>query len=70
RALAGQAGCLSRSGLVRDGSHLGVPPFSKIGGFDQNGPVLRQEALKYGHIPAPSFLALSHFASNLDGAIK
>jgi hypothetical protein len=43
---------------------LGVPK-----GFDQNGTSLRQEALKYRHIPAPSFLALSHFASNLDGAV-
>ncbi|WP_395390906.1 hypothetical protein WBP07_10100 [Novosphingobium sp. BL-8A] len=61
---AGRAGCPSKVPLVRDGSHLGVPS-----GFDQNGPSLCQEALKYGHIPAPSFLALSHFASNLDGAV-
>jgi hypothetical protein len=37
-------------------------------GFDQNGPLLRREVWKYRHIPAPSLLALSHFASNLDGA--
>jgi hypothetical protein len=61
---AGKAGCLSKGDLVRDGSHLDVPK-----GFDQNGPSRRQEALKYRHIAAPSFLALSHFASNLDGAI-
>jgi hypothetical protein len=35
----------------------------------QNGPSLRQETWKYGRIPAASFLALNHFASNLDGAI-
>jgi hypothetical protein len=39
-------------------------------GFAQNGPLLRQEALKDGHIPAASFLALSHFDSNLDGAVN
>jgi hypothetical protein len=67
---AGKAGCLSKGGLVRDGSHLGVPPFFRRGGgFDQNGTSLRQEALKYRHIPASSLLALSHFASNLDGAV-
>src|SRR3546814_3559893 len=46
---------------VRDGSHLGVPK-----GFDQNGPLLRREVWKYRHMSAPSLLALSHFASNLD----
>ncbi|WP_142638511.1 hypothetical protein [Sphingomonas sp. IC081] len=61
---AGRAGCPSKVASVRNGSHLGVPS-----GFDQNGPSLRQEALKYGHIPSPSFLALNHFASNLDDAI-
>ncbi|WOF45567.1 hypothetical protein KNJ79_13925 [Sphingopyxis indica] len=59
---AGKAGCLSKRLAPRDGSHLGVPK-----GFDQNGPLLRQEALKYRHITAPSLLALGHFASNLDG---
>jgi hypothetical protein len=43
---------------------LGVPS-----GFGQNGPSLRQEASKYGHIPSTSFLTLNHFAPNLDGAI-
>jgi hypothetical protein len=61
---AGRAGCPSKAALVRDGSHLGVPS-----GFDQNGPSLRQEDLKYRHIPSPSFLTLNHFASNLDGAV-
>jgi hypothetical protein len=36
-------------------------------GFDQNGPSLRRAVLKYRHIPAPALLALSRFASNLDG---
>ncbi|MPS67653.1 MAG: hypothetical protein E2586_04055 [Novosphingobium sp.] len=61
---AGRAGCPSKAASVRDGSHLGVPS-----GFDQNGPSLRREVLKYRHIPSPSLLALSHFASNLDGAV-
>jgi hypothetical protein len=38
-------------------------------GFGQNGPLRRQEALKYRHIPVASFLALSHFDSNLVGAV-
>src|SRR3546814_13422252 len=37
-------------------------------GFDQNGPLLRREALKYRHMSSPSLLALGHFASNLDAA--
>jgi hypothetical protein len=61
---AGKAGCLSKGSFGRDGSHLVVPQ-----GFDQNGPLPRQEVWKYRHIPAPSFLALSHFASNLAPAI-
>jgi hypothetical protein len=61
---AGRAGCPSKAASGRDGSHLDVPS-----GFDQNGPSLRQEVLKYRHIPAPSFLALNHFASNLDDAV-
>ena len=36
----------------------------------QNGPTLRRKAWKYRHIPAPFLLALSHFASNLNGASK
>jgi hypothetical protein len=39
------------------------------GGFDQNGHLRRQESLRYRHIPALSFLASGHFASNLDGAV-
>tara|TARA_R110000787_G_scaffold133353_2_gene245660 strand:+ start:477 stop:857 length:381 start_codon:yes stop_codon:yes gene_type:complete len=61
---AGKAGGLSKGDLVRDGSHLNVPQ-----GFDQNGPSLLQKVWKYRHIPAPFFLAPSHFASNLDGVI-
>ena len=37
---AGKAGCLSKGGFGRAGSHSGVPQ-----GFGQNGPGLRQEAL-------------------------
>jgi hypothetical protein len=55
--------CLCKRTAGLDGSHSGVPQ-----GFDQNGPLLRQETWKYRHIPAASFLALSHFASNLEGA--
>jgi hypothetical protein len=38
-------------------------------GFDQNGHLLRQESLKYRHIPALSFLASARSASNLGGAV-
>ena len=38
---AGKAGCLSKDGFGRDGSHLGVPE-----GFDQKGPALRWTGLK------------------------
>ena len=61
---AGKAGCLSKGGFGRDGSHLDVPQ-----GFGQNGPLLRRKDWKYRHIPAPFLLALSHFDSNLDGVI-
>ncbi|MXO66600.1 hypothetical protein [Altericroceibacterium endophyticum] len=62
---ARREGCLPFQGdLFREGSHLGVAKR-----FGQNGPSLRQEALKYRHIPTPSFLTLSHFASNLDGTV-
>ena len=44
-------------------------PFGRPSDLTQNGPSLRQETLKYGRIPAASFLTLNHFASNLDGAI-
>ena len=46
------------------GSHLDAPE-----GFDQNGPLLRWKGLRYRHIPAPSRLALSRFASNLERAL-
>tara|TARA_Y100000815_G_C13330258_1_gene495697 strand:- start:492 stop:647 length:156 start_codon:yes stop_codon:yes gene_type:complete len=46
-----------------------VDRFPRPGGFDQNGPALRRQALKYRHIPAACVLALTHFASNLDGAV-
>ncbi|WP_327195336.1 hypothetical protein, partial [Sphingomonas sp. LH128] len=59
-----RAGCPSKAASVRDGSHSGVPK-----GFDQKGPAPRRQALKYRHIPSPCLLALSHFASNLDGAV-
>ena len=62
---AGKAGCLSKRLSGRDGSHSSVPQ-----GFGKNGPELRLEGLKYRHIPAPSFLALSHFYSNLDRPIS
>jgi hypothetical protein len=62
---AGKAGCLSKRMSIRDGSHYSVPS-----GFDKNGSLLRQESLKYRHIPASSFLELSHFASNLEGAVN
>jgi len=39
-------------------------------GFPQNGSLLRQKALKYGHIPGRPFLALNHFASNIDGRLE
>jgi hypothetical protein len=65
KVVAGKAACLSKTALVRDGSHFVVPK-----GFDQNGPELRRIVLKYRHIPAPILLALSRFASNLDGAIN
>ncbi|WP_156309700.1 hypothetical protein [Novosphingobium sp. AAP93] len=39
---AGKAGCLSKGTLARDGSHLVAPK-----GFDQNGPLLRWEGLRY-----------------------
>ena len=39
---AGKAGCRPKRLSVRDGSHSGVPK-----GFDQNGPLLRREVLKY-----------------------
>ncbi|WP_305702621.1 hypothetical protein [Novosphingobium sp.] len=61
---AGKAGSLSKGGFVRAGSHSSVPQ-----GFAQNGPFPRQEIMKYRHIPALSFLALSHFGSNLDVAV-
>jgi hypothetical protein len=64
KAPAGKAGCLSKGALVRDGSHLVAPK-----GFSQNGPLLRRKGLRYRHIPAPSLLALSHSALNLDGAV-
>ena len=64
KAPAGKAGCLTKGGFGRYGSHLNVPQ-----GFAQNGPLLRQEASKYRHIPSPSFLALSHSDSNLEGAV-
>jgi hypothetical protein len=35
-------------------------------GFDPFCPWLRQKALRYTHIPAASFLALSKMASNLE----
>src|SRR3546814_13623039 len=59
--LAARAGCPCKRLSGRDGSHLDVPK-----GFDQNGPLLRQEVSEYQHIPSPSLLALGHFASNLD----
>jgi hypothetical protein len=65
KARAGEAGRLSKRAFVRDGSHSGVPQ-----GFDQNGPLPRHEGLKDHGIPAPSLLALGHFASNLEGAIN
>lgn len=61
---AAGAGCPCKGASVREGSHFSVPA-----GFDQNGPLLRQNVLKDRHIPAPFFLALSHFASNLNRAI-
>jgi hypothetical protein len=36
-------------------------------GFAPFCPWLRQKALRYVHIPAASFLALSKMASNLEG---
>jgi hypothetical protein len=36
-------------------------------GFDPFCPWLRQNALRYIHIPAAFFLALSKMASNLEG---
>src|SRR3546814_17781983 len=59
---AGKAGCLSKRLSARDGSHLDVPK-----GFDQNGPLLRREVLKYRHMSSPSLLELGPFASKLDG---
>src|SRR3546814_198647 len=61
---AARAGCPCKRLSGRDGSHLDVPK-----GFDQNGPLLRQEVSEYQHIPSPSLLALGHFASNLDAAV-
>jgi hypothetical protein len=46
-----------------------VEAFGLLSDLPQNGPSLRQETLEYGSIPAASFLALNHFASDLDGAI-
>jgi hypothetical protein len=37
-------------------------------GFDPFGPCRCQKALRYIHIPAASFLALSQMASNLERA--
>src|SRR3546814_2902747 len=60
---AARAGCPCKRLSGRDGSHLGVPKE-----FDQNGPLLRRDVLKYRHMSSPSLLALGHFASNLDDA--
>src|SRR3546814_5197714 len=60
---AASAGCPCKRLSGRDGSHLGVPKE-----FDQNGPLLRRDVLKYRHMSSPSLLALGHFASNLDDA--
>ena len=63
-AAEGNSGAISEVASARDGSHSTAPK-----GFDQNGPLPRQAPLKYRHIPALAFLALGHFASNLDGAV-
>jgi len=43
--------------------------FRRPADLRQNGPSLRRADLKYRHIPASALLALSRFASNLDGVI-
>src|SRR3546814_18575926 len=63
---AARAGCPCKRLSGRDGSHLGVPKE-----FDQNGPLLRRDVLKYRHMSLLSLLALVHFASNfVDSAFE
>jgi hypothetical protein len=61
---AADSGSTGKGILLRDRSHFDVPK-----GFASFGPCRCQKALRYIHIPAAFFLALSQMASNLDDDI-